>query len=241
MTATPVVGNKVIFSTDPFALIPRITPLADDSFILAWDSDVFGSLGTLISGDLFARHLDPTGNFTSGNFLQSTNDVAHQVAGEQLTTPLLVQESGGLIMTLFNHTPNSGSSEGIGLHTVFLDFEDSPSPGVFYNPLFFGHQFESLTDSVATFQGTAVSFESDDAQSNTHTLVRWFNPDQSVNGSDQQLGNPGETGSNLNAKLLSSGTDLVYAVFTHFNPATGDRDVRFQDLNPKGLTTTPSA
>src|SRR4051794_18307102 len=166
MTATPVIGNKVIFSTDPFALFPRITPLADDSFVLAWDSDVLGSNGALISGDLFARHLGPTGNFTSGNFLQSTNDIAHQVAGEQLVTPLLVQQSGGLIMTQFNHISNSGgSSEGIGLHTVDLSFADSPSPGVFYNPLFFGHQFESLTDAVATFQGTAVSFESDDAQS----------------------------------------------------------------------------
>src|SRR3954447_16062192 len=188
MTATPVVGNEVIFSTDPFALNPRVTPLADDSFVLAWDSDVFGSFGTVLAGDLFARHLGPTGSFTSGNFLQATNGVAHQVAGEELTTPLLVQQSDGSIMTLFNHISNSGSpSEGIGLHTVDLSFADSPSPGVFYNPLFFGHQFESLTDSVATFHGAAASFEVDDAQSNTHSFVRWFNPDQSVNGSDQQL------------------------------------------------------
>ena len=57
MVATPAVGSEVIFSTDPFALLPRVTALANDSFILAWESDVFSG-GILVSGDLFARHLN---------------------------------------------------------------------------------------------------------------------------------------------------------------------------------------
>src|SRR6185437_10470790 len=54
---------------------------------------------------------------------------------------------------------------------------------------------------------------------------------------DQQLGNPGDTGSAINAKLLSSGTDLVYTVFTHFDPATGNRDIRFESLTPNGINS----
>ena len=240
MVATPVVGSEIAFSTDPPALLPRVTALADDSFILAWDSEVFAPDGTLVSGDLFARHLDPTGNFITGNFLQQTDNFAHQASGDPVTTPLLVQQSDGSIMTVYKHISNPGhSDEGIGLHGVDSDFPDTSFPGAVFNPLFFGHQFETLTSSVATLHGTAVSFETDDSQSNTHTFVRWFNPDISVNGSDQQLGNPGETGSNLDAKLLSSGTDLVDAVYTHFDPATGQSDIRFESLTPCGINSSP--
>lgn len=239
MVATPVVGSEITFSTDPFASIPRVTALADDSFILAWESDVFSG-GVLVSGDLFARHLDPTGSFTGGNFLQATDSFAHGTTGDPLTTPLLIQQSNGSIMTVYNHIANPGqTSEGIGLHGVESNFPDSSFPGVIYNPLFFGHQFETLTGGVATLNGTAVTFESDDSQFNTHSFVRWFNPDMSVNGSDQQLGIPGETGSNMNAKLLSSGTDSVFAVYTHFNPATLDRDIRFESLTPIGINSSP--
>ena len=97
MVATPVVGSEIAFSTDPQALLPRVTALADDSFILAWDSEVFAPDGTLVSGDLFARHLDPTGNFITGNFLQQTDNFAHQASGDPVTTPLLVQQSDGSI------------------------------------------------------------------------------------------------------------------------------------------------
>ena len=92
---------------------------------------------------------------------------------------------------------------------------------------------------MATLRGTAVSFETEDSQSNSHSFVRWFNPDLSVNGSDQQLGNPGETCSNLDAKLLSSGTDLVEAVYTHFDPATGQFDIRLESLTPTGINSSP--
>jgi Ca2+-binding RTX toxin-like protein len=242
MPATPVVGSEITFSTDPFALIPRVTALADDSFILTWDSDVFATDGTLISGNMFARHLDPTGNFTTGNFLQDTDNFAQTAGAGEPLTPLIVQQSDGSMMTLYNQVFNPGQAvhgEGIGLHGVESDFPDSSFPGVIYNPQFFGHQFETLTGAVATLHGTAASFETEDAQFNTHSFIRWFNPDMSVNGTDQELGNPGETGSNVDAKLLSSGTDLVEAVFTHFNPATGQSDIRLESLTPFGINSSP--
>ena len=42
------VGPEVIFAPDPIGHVPRVTPLADGSFILAWQSD---------TGDLVAKHL----------------------------------------------------------------------------------------------------------------------------------------------------------------------------------------
>src|SRR5579872_1425174 len=118
MVATPVVGSEVIFSTDPFAAIPRVTALADDSFVLAWESDVFSG-GGLQSGDLFARHLDPTGNFTTGNFLQATDGFGHGTTGNPLTTPLIVQQSNGTLMTVYNYVNEPGNtSQGMGLHGV---------------------------------------------------------------------------------------------------------------------------
>jgi hypothetical protein len=59
MDFTPILGNEVTFSSDPLAYYPQVTALADGSFILAWED------GT----DIFAKHPDKNGSFTSGNFL----------------------------------------------------------------------------------------------------------------------------------------------------------------------------
>jgi len=221
--ATPVIGNEVIFSTDPLAEIPRVTALADDTFVLAWET---------ATGDLFARHLNETGNFTTGNFLQQLSTFDHNAFGGPSTTPLIVQENGGAIMTDFGFTPAGGSPE-IGLHTVDANFTDTSFPVIVPKASSAG---EPLVDAVPTFQGTAVSFE---RQEGTvfHTFLRWYGPDGTPSPTDQQLGNPGDTGSAINAKLLSSGTDLVYTVFTHFDPATGNRDIRFESLTPNGINS----
>jgi len=78
--------------------------------------------------------------------------------GDPLTTPLLIQQRGGSIMTIYNHIANPGqTSEGLGVHGVDLSFSDSAAPGAIYNPLFFGHQFETLTGSaVATLNGRGL-------------------------------------------------------------------------------------
>src|SRR6185437_9214361 len=223
MLPTPVVGNEVIFSTDPLAEIPRVTALADDTFVLAWET---------AAGDLFARHLNETGNFTSGNFLQQLSTFDHNAFGGPSTTPLVVQERGGAIMTDFGFTPAGGSPE-IGLHTVDANFTDTSFPVIVPKASSAG---EPLVDAVSTFQGTAVSFERQEGAV-FHTFLRWYGPDGTPSPTDQQLGNPGDTGSQINAKLLSSGTDLVYTVFTHFDPATGNRDIRFESLTPNGINS----
>jgi hypothetical protein len=75
------VGPEVIFAPDPIGHVPRVTPLADGSFILAWQSD---------TGDLVAKHLNSAGSFTTGDFLLGLSSFAN-AQNWALTTPLIVQ------------------------------------------------------------------------------------------------------------------------------------------------------
>ena len=177
MVATPVVGSEITFSTDPTAEIPRVTALADDTFVLAWETATFDSNGTRLTGDLFARHLDETGNFTTGNFLARMTQFGHdRFFGDPLTTPLVVQQSDGSIMTEFALL-GAGDTEVIGTHNVDANFTDAPLP--FTVPKA-ANNHESLANSVATLHGTAVSFEVDDPSFNTHTFPRWYGQWRSV-------------------------------------------------------------
>lgn len=152
------------------------------------ETATFAPDGTRLTGDLFARHLDETGNFTTGNFLAQMTQFGHdRFFGDPLTTPLVVQQSDGSIMTEFALL-GAGDTEVIGAHNVDANFTDAPLP--FTVPKA-ANNHESLANSVATLHGTAVSFEVDDASFTTHTFLRWYNPDRTVNGNDQQLGKPG--------------------------------------------------
>jgi hypothetical protein len=81
MTSTPILGNEVTFSSDPLAFGPRVAPLADDAFVLAWEN------GT----DIFGRQLDSGGSFTGGDFLStlSSNDP------KPLSGPSIFQQADG--------------------------------------------------------------------------------------------------------------------------------------------------
>ena len=86
------VGPEVIFAPDPIGHVPRVTPLADGSFILAWQSD---------TGDLVAKHLNSAGSFTTGDFLLDLSSFA-AAQNWALTTPLIVQGRDGSITTDFS-------------------------------------------------------------------------------------------------------------------------------------------
>jgi Ca2+-binding RTX toxin-like protein len=222
MVATPVIGNEVIFSSDPLAEAPRVTALADDSFVLAWES---------AAGTISARHLDPSGNFTGGDFLQavsSSNFLKHA----PLTTPLVVQESSGAIMTDFGFL-STPSDEDIALHPVDQNFDNTND--ILVPEASTADEF--LVDAVPTFNGTAVAYETTDNAGNTHTFVRWYGPDGTPTTPDMQVGNPGDPGTQEFPSLLATGTDDVEVAFTHFDPATSQFDVRLQTVNPDGIVS----
>ena len=61
MTTTPTLGPEITFSSDILAFAPSVTALADDTFIIGWEDGI----------DIFARHFNELGNFTTGNFLSA--------------------------------------------------------------------------------------------------------------------------------------------------------------------------
>jgi Ca2+-binding RTX toxin-like protein len=226
MAATPTVGNEFVFSTDPLAALPRVTALADDTFVLSWET---------ATGDLFARHFDETGNFASGNFLQAVSSFGHNVFNDTLTTPLVVQESNGTVVTDFGLF-NSTGDEDIGLHPVDANFTDT---GGIEIPTASTAK-EGLVDAVATQQGTAVSFERLEG-SNFHTFVRFYGKDGAVGSSDIQIGNPGESGTQEDAALLSTGANSVDVVYTNIDPTTGAFGIRFQTILANGIKSNSIA
>jgi hypothetical protein len=215
------VGPEVIFAPDPFGHVPRVTPLADGSFILAWQSD---------TGDLVAKHLNSAGSFTTGDFLLGVSTFA-AAQNWALTTPLIVQRQDGSITTDFG-VLNTPTHDEIGIHTVDAAFDDTSFPFIIPRASSAG---ETLIDAVPTFSGTAVAYEQGAAGNLTHTFLRWYNADGTSLPADNQLGNPGESGSQMNVKILSL-VNTVDAVYAHVNP-DGSSDVRFEELTPNGINS----
>src|SRR5690348_2989705 len=104
---TPILGRKVTFTVDPLARAPQATALADGTFILAWED------GT----DIFARHLDKHGSFTSGNFLITLTSNN----GNILSTPRVFQQDHGRVVVVYMQLvePNEAS---VHWHLVNTDF-----------------------------------------------------------------------------------------------------------------------
>ncbi len=229
MTATPTIGPEVLLSKDSLAELPRITPLADDTFILAWQTT---------SGGLVGLHLDEAGNFDSLNFLDGVS------RNLQLTTPLVLQESSGAIVTDFGDFSGLGSNnpiannEDINVHPVSPAFSPLES---FIRPEPTAVD-ERLVDAVPTLKGTVVACQVADGLA-SHTRLRWIDADATSDGGkvspDVPLELQGDDRSQVNISLMPSGTDLVTAAYAEVNPATGASEIRIQTLTPSGITSLP--
>jgi Ca2+-binding RTX toxin-like protein len=219
-TTTPKVGDEVIFSSDPLADSPQVTALDDDTFILSWES---------ADGDIFARHLDATGSFTSSNFLQGVSDVDSAT----LLTPIVVQESNGTVETVYNRLATDTNAD-ISVHVSDANF--TPDGGSVSDST---PASEGLKGAVAILNGTAAAYETIDASGNEHTSIRFLGTNgKPTSVTDPTLGNPGETGSNTDATMVSSGVDDVYVAYTHFDPATDNTDIRFETVGLSGATSS---
>lgn len=86
MTTTPTFWSNgtITFSNDIFAFNPKVAALADDSFVIVWED----------GNDLFGRHLDPLGSFTSGNFLSSLSGATTK----DLFNPVIFQQDNGAVV-----------------------------------------------------------------------------------------------------------------------------------------------
>jgi hypothetical protein len=215
MTSTPILGNEITFSSDPLAFGTEVTPLADDTFILAWEN------GT----DIFARQLDSGGSFTGGNFLStlSANDP------QALSGPRIFQQADGRVVVIYREVFATGDTDIIW-HRVNTDF--TPDGNRF--PIENSGIDEFLIDSTArTGGGGAIIFQVPPlgANSDTHTVLRFI--DSVGNQASNQIfvgAHIGET--QQNAAVAGLGNGNVVVAYEDFNNTSFARDVRLHIYQP---------
>jgi hypothetical protein len=137
---TPVLGNEVTFSSDIFARGPRVLPLPNNHFVLAWED------GT----NIFARLLDANGSFVGGNFLSvlSANDP------KQLSGPRLFRQTNGHVVVTYQEQFSPHDSD-VRWHLVDTNF--TPTGGAW--PIENSARNEFLMDSTSrTDGGGAIVF-----------------------------------------------------------------------------------
>jgi hypothetical protein len=162
MDPTPVLHQQVIFSSDIFASGPQVTPLPDNTFVLAWEN------GT----DIFARHLNAQGSFIAGDFLStlSANDT------KPLSTPRLFRQANGTLVVTYRElfgTDSEGTEDSdIFWHVVRTDF--SPDGNKF--PIENSGVNEVLMDSTSrTGGGGAIVYTVPRSNGiDTYTVLRFI-------------------------------------------------------------------
>jgi Ca2+-binding RTX toxin-like protein len=215
MTTTPTLGSEVTFSFDPFAFSPKITPLTDGTFTLAWDSAASNP------SDIFARHLNELGSFTGGNFLSALSDADPK----SLSGPSIFQQTNGLVVAIYRELFATGDSD-IFWHASFAN----PDTNRFAieNSGF----DEFLVDSTArTGGGGAIAYTLEGPSSTSFLVLRM------IDSIGQQASNqifvgvhPGEVQQNASIAGIANGN--VAVAYENFNFSSFERDVRLHIYTP---------
>lgn len=211
---TPILGNEVTFSSDISAFGPQVTALADGSFVLAWEN------GT----DIFGRHLNNNGSFTSGDFLStlSSNDPRH------LSGPRVFQQSDGRVVVTYRELLGT-NDWNVRWHRVNTDY--TPDGNTF--PIEDSGIAEFLTDSTARTGGGGAIVYTIPRNDGIHnfTVLRF------IDSIGQQASNQifvgafsGDTQQNAAVAGLHNGNVVV--AYENFDDTTSVRDVRVHIYKP---------
>jgi hypothetical protein len=213
---TPILGPEVTFSFDALAKAPQVTPLAGGTFVLAWED------GT----DIFAKHLNRNGSFTSGDFLLilTSNDP------KPLSGPRVFQQSDGRVVVTYRELFGTGDTDVLW-HRVNTDF----TPDVNHFPIENSAIDEVLIDSTArTGGGGAIVFEVPQVPGTggpTFTVLRLIDPLGNQASNQIFVGaHFGEAQQNAAVAGLNNGNVVV--AYENFNNATSVRDVRVHIYKP---------
>ena len=145
-------GDIVTFSDDILADNPLVTPLADGTFVLAWNS----------GEDILARQLSRQGAFIGGDFLStlSFNDA------NPLSRPRVLQRADGRVVVIYQEQANN-----VLWHLVNADF----SPDGNFSPL---ENPAVLIDGVSrTGGGDAVLYQVAGSGGQTSATLRFIDSD----------------------------------------------------------------
>ncbi len=221
MTTTPTFwGTEVTYSFDSLALDPKVTALADGTFILAWDSNSPAS-------DIFARHLNALGSFTSGNFLSALSEADPK----SLSKPRIYQQADGKVRVIYQELFGPDDTD------IFFHIPDSKNFTPQTNRFAIENSGvqEILVDSTAlTNGGGAILYEFEFSATLNRAIVL-----RTISSIGNQASNqifvglhPGEV--QQNAALTSVRTDRVAVAYEDVNLTTFARDVRLHTYASDG-------
>jgi Ca2+-binding RTX toxin-like protein len=218
MAITPTLGPEITFSTDPNAFNPRITALADDSFIISWES----------SGDVFARHFNSLGSVTTGNFLSALS----AADSKDLRAPIAIQQTDGSIIVEYGQAFSAAESD-VRWHLVAPDY----TPGT--NS--FGTQStpfdELLVDATAwAAGGSAIAYLTPAPTPDGEALtVSRFVAANGLPASNEIVVGPhlpGET--QQNASIVGIFNGNIAVAYENFRFSDSERDIRLHIYTPLG-------
>ena len=219
MTTTPTFwSTEVTISNDLFAFSPHVTALADDSFVIGWGN------GT----DIFARHFDAFGSFTGGDFLSAVSAADMK----PLAPPILVQQTGGDVIALYNERFDPGDDD------VFWDFTNRDfSPANNTHAVANSGIDEVLFDATATATGgSAMVFEepAPGTGPETITFLRFLTSAGLEASVLIPVGPhlPGESQTDAAIAGIFNGT--VAVAYDNFRFSDGARDVRLHVYDANG-------
>jgi Ca2+-binding RTX toxin-like protein len=215
-TTTPTLsGTSVTFSFDPLAFAPNITPLANGTFTIAWDSSGPQS-------DIFARHFNERGAFTGGNFLSALS-VADS---KSISTPRLYQQADGKVRVIYQELSAPGDND------IFLHIPDSEkfTPQTNKFPIENLSVDDILIDSTArTGGGGAIAYQ-EFVGTRQNLVLRMV--DSFGNQVSNQIfvgAHPGEVPQNVSLAGVANG-NVVAAYDVRLS--NGERDIRLHIYSP---------
>ena len=219
MTTTPTLGPEITFSFDIFAFAPSVTALADDTFVIGWEG----------SFDIYARHLNELGSFTTGDFLSAIS----AADPTELGAPQIVQQTDGALIVEYRQSPGLPSIDtDVRWHRVPSDF----TPGSFILATENSPTMEWLEDATATAGGgSAIAYRvpAPDGGAAEQLVLRFVAP-YGIAASDQIFVGPHSGETQFQSTVTGTFNGNVVIAYENFRFSDGERDVRLHIFTPTG-------
>lgn len=217
MTTTPVFwSNEITVSFDINAFAPQVAALSDNTFIIGWQD------GT----NIFARHLNESGSFTSGNFLSALSDANPK----PLINPSIFQQVDGRVVVTY------GELDGTNDYDIHWHSPNPPGyvPHASSFPIENSAFSERLLDSAPrTSGGGAVVYQFEGPGGATHSVLRFIDA-VGNQASNQIFIGPHAGEVQQNPAITGLHTGFIAAAYENFNSTTFARDVRMHVYTPAG-------
>jgi len=204
MTTTPTFwSGPIVFDPNPLALdtAPKLLTLDDDSFILGWEG----------GGRIFAKHLDPFGSFTAGNFLSGLG-----TGGDNLIQPQFVQQPSGSVAVVYNQKSTGQTDFDMFWREANSDFTATTGGGAISPTI--NDQLIQAASASAT--GSAIVYT--DSSVGQHLLMVFLGSDGLPASNSIIIPHGGATTIQSFPAMESIANGDVAAVFTDFDVASGN-------------------